>query len=199
MIMALILFITFRNSPEKFGLKPDGDLVKSKETMAKTTAVKPFTRREALRTRAFWMYSLTLSFSAYFVTGLTFHIISIFSTAGYNQEEALSFFLPMSIVSLCFSILFNALSDKLKLKSLLYVMILGSVICSSGLTILNYTAGFYLLIVGVGIMTGLYAVLSSVVWPRFFGRKHLGAISGVNMQMIVFSSAMGPYLFRVCL
>ncbi len=76
-IMALILFITFRDSPEKYGLKPDGDLVKSKETMAKNTAVKPFTRREALRTRAFWMYSLILSFSAYFVTGLTFLIISL--------------------------------------------------------------------------------------------------------------------------
>ncbi len=197
LVLSVLIFITFRDSPEKFNLKPDGELVKKQAKGVKAIATKQFTRNEALRTRSFWMYSMMLAFNGYFVTGLTFHIVSVFGDVGYNKEEAITFFLPMSLVSLSASILFNTLSDKIKLKSLLYIMIFGGVICSVGLSMLMFKTGFYLLIFGAGLMSGLYAVLSSVVWPRFFGRKHLGAISGVNMQMIVFASALGPFLFSL--
>lgn len=196
-VLAVFIFLTFRDSPEKFDLKPDGELVKKQTNGVKAIATKQFTRNEALRTRAFWMYSMMLAFNGYFVTGLTFHIVSVFGDVGYNKEEAITFFLPMSLVSLSASILFNTLSDKIKLKRLLYIMIFGGVLCSVGLSVLMFKTGFYLLIFGVGLMSGLYAVLSSVVWPRFFGRKNLGAISGVNMQMIVFASALGPFLFSL--
>ncbi len=196
-IIGIIIYATFRDSPEKYGLVPDGN-IGSKKTQKKT--IKPvheFSRGQALKTRAFWMYGLMLAFNGYFITGLTFHIVSIFGDVGYSKQDALSFFLPMSIVSLTVSVICNAISDKIKLKYLLYLMIFGSATCSVGLAILKYTLGFYLLIGGVGIMGGLFAVLSSVVWPRFFGRKNLGAISGVSMQMIVFSSALGPFMFSL--
>lgn len=197
LVIAVLIYSTFRDSPEKYNLKPDGSLALSSHKSAIKNSIKQFTKHEALRTRSFWMYSLMLAFNGYFVTGLTFHIVSIFGNVGYTKPEALSFFLPMSIVSLSTSVLFNAISDKIQLKRLLFIMILGATICSVGLTVLSLKIGFYLLIGGVGLMSGLYAVLSSVVWPRFFGRKHLGAISGVSMQMIVFSSALGPYLFSL--
>ncbi|MEQ8534109.1 MAG: hypothetical protein RIB86_19805, partial [Imperialibacter sp.] len=55
--------------------------------------------------------------------------------------------------------------------------------------------GYYLIIIGNGFMTGMYAVLAIVTWPRYYGRTHLGAISGQAMMMIVFGSALGPMLF----
>ncbi len=196
-IIGIIIYATFRDSPEKYGLVPDGNIGSKKAQKKTAKPVQDFSRGQALKTRAFWMYGLMLAFNGYFITGLTFHIVSIFGDVGYSKQEALSFFLPMSIVSLTVSVLCNAISDKIKLKYLLYLMIFGSATCSVGLAILKYTVGFYLLIGGVGIMGGLFAVLSSVVWPRFFGRKNLGAISGVSMQMIVFSSALGPFMFSM--
>ena len=35
----------------------------------------------------------------------------------------------------------------------------------------------------------------TVSWPRFFGRKYLGSISGAVMGAQVFSSAIGPPVF----
>ncbi|MCW3789264.1 MFS transporter [Plebeiibacterium sediminum] len=197
LVIGILIYATFRDSPEKYGMVPDGHIGSHKEKKKQIKPVQEFTRGQALKTRAFWMYGLMLAFNGYFITGLTFHIISIFGDVGYSKQEALSFFLPMSIVSLTVSVLGNAISDKTKFKYLLYAMIFGSATCSVGLAILKYTIGFYLLIGGVGIMGGMFAVLSSVVWPRFFGRKHLGAISGVSMQMIVFSSALGPFMFSL--
>jgi cyanate permease len=39
--------------------------------------------------------------------------------------------------------------------------------------------------------------LSGLVWPRFFGRERLGAISGLNMSLIVIASGIGPLLFGI--
>ena len=39
---------------------------------------------------------------------------------------------------------------------------------------------------------------TSYYLPRFYGRKHLGAISGVNMSSMVIGSGMGPLLFGAC-
>ena len=49
-------------------------------------------------------------------------------------------------------------------------------------------------VIGLGVSGGCIGTLSTVVLPRFFGRKHLGAISGVQMMAIVIASALGPSL-----
>ena len=36
-----------------------------------------------------------------------------------------------------------------------------------------------------------------MTWPRFYGRDHLGRISGFVMAIIVFASALGPILFSL--
>lgn len=41
------------------------------------------------------------------------------------------------------------------------------------------------------------AVYRRSVYPRFFGRAHLGAISGLFMTVIVVASAVGPFLFSL--
>ncbi len=195
LVTAVIIYVFYRDSPEKMGLKPDGSLVKKNNKAKSDVDRKQFSKSEALKTRAFWMYSLMLAFNAYFITGLTFHIVSVFNSVGLSKEDAISIFVPMSIISVTTSFIFNAISDFIKLKNLLFVMILGGTIVSLGLASLSFWFGYYLLVLGSGLMGGLFAVLISVTWPRFYGRKNLGAISGVTMQMIVFASALGPWLF----
>ena len=46
-----------------------------------------------------------------------------------------------------------------------------------------------------GLTSGFWGVLLNVTYPRYFGRDHLGAISGLNMSILVIASAVGPYLF----
>ncbi|GAF04693.1 MFS transporter [Saccharicrinis fermentans] len=194
-LVSIVIYLLYRDSPEVMGLKPDGNLLKKNNKEKSDSERRQFTRGEALSTRAFWMYGLMLAFNGYFVTGLTFNIVSVFDSVGLTKADAISIFVPMSIISVITSFVFNAMSDFIKLKKLLYVMILGGIIDSLGLAFLSHSWGYYMLVAGSGIMGGMFAVLSSVVWPRFYGRKNLGAISGVSMQMIVFSSALGPFLF----
>ena len=54
---------------------------------------------------------------------------------------------------------------------------------------------YYALIAGNGLMMGLFSVITTVTWPRYFGKRHLGAVSGQATMFIVFGSALGPVLF----
>lgn len=193
--LVMILFF-FKDNPEKYGLLPDG--AKEKAKNHKTDDIindASFTLKQATKTRAFWIYTLTLSFNSFLITGLTFHITSIFNSAGYTKTEALSIFLPISIISVSTAIIGNYISDIIRLKTLLFIMLTASLTATLGIVGLNYGWGIYLLIAGLGIMGGLFATLMPIVWPRFFGRKHLGEISGKAMSMLVFASAIGPVVF----
>jgi len=65
----------------------------------------------------------------------------------------------------------------------------------TGLILLAPGWPVWIVIVGSGIGGGMYGVLSAVTWPRYFGQLHLGAIRGMSMAIIVFGSAIGPWLF----
>ncbi len=193
-IVALIVLF-YKDNPEKYGLSTDGTTHKANGKQNHEQTEVAFTLGEARRTRAYWMYTLTLSFYSFFVTGLTFHVVSIFNTADYSRSEAIGIFLPVSVISVTCSLIANFISDWIKLKILLFVMLTGAFSAAVGLIGLSNGWGIYPLIAGAGIMGGLFAALMSITWPRFFGRKHLGAISGNAMSMLVFASALGPVLF----
>lgn len=191
-LIMVILF--FKDKPEDFGLFQDGN-PKPQTKAEKTSEHTDFTLSEVLKTRSFWMYSMALCFHAFFFTGLTFHVVSLFAEAGLSRTEAISIFLPITVVSVIISIIANTISDWIKLKIILFIMIAGAFIASFGLLFIQYKAGIFLIIAGLGITGGLFAVISSITWPRFYGRAHLGAISGKSMSMIVMASAIGPFFF----
>ncbi len=195
---SLLVYLFYKNSPEAHGLMPDGALKKIDDVDPKVIEKKQFTLTEAKKTRAFWMYGLTLAFFSFFSTGLTFHIVSIFESQGFSKDAAIAIFLPSSIIAVSVSLVFNFLSDYLSLRLYLYLLLLGGAIASFGLLMLAATYGATLLILGLGIMSGFFAVLNAVAWPRFFGRTHLGAITGRIMSFLVLASALAPSIFSFC-
>ena len=53
------------------------------------------------------------------------------------------------------------------------------------------------MVAGFGACGGIWAALSNLAFIRFFGRQHLGQISGLSMSLVVFGSAIGPALFSI--
>jgi MFS family permease len=194
----VIVLQFYRNNPEDFGLLPDGGEVKNNFNTATPVAEKHFTLAEAKQTRAFWMIGLALAFNSFFSTGFTFHIVSIFGSEGYSKSEAIGVFLPISIIAICVSTLGNVLSDYVHHKIYLYIMLTAGILASIGLFYLGAPFSVYLIISGLGVYSGLFAVVNAVTWPRYFGRQHLGAITGKVMSFLVIASAIAPSLFSYC-
>ena len=49
----------------------------------------------------------------------------------------------------------------------------------------------------LGLSQGLLMTTSVVIWPSYFGRKHLGSIRGVATTAMVASAALGPLPFGI--
>ncbi|WP_298555710.1 MFS transporter [uncultured Algibacter sp.] len=195
-VFSIIILQFYKNKPEDFGLQPDGTMVLTK-TKSKTIniQVKNFTLKEAKKTRAFWIIGLVLAFNSFFITGLTFHVVSIFEAHGYLKTEAIAIFIPISVISIIVSTVANILSDYIQHRIYILIMIASGIVAALGLYFLAFKTGVYLLILGLGILGGLFAVVNAVTWPKYYGRKHLGAITGKTMSFLVIASALAPTLF----
>lgn len=194
---SMVVFVFFRDNPEDCGLQPDGDQPENIAEQKKVTvrATKQFTLQEAKRSYPFWVLIAALSMQALYITGYTFNIVSIFGAAGMDKMVALSVFVPTSAIAVFVSLAGGWLSDHIKIKYLLLFFLAGQMTAFISLSMLSPGWPYTFLIVGNGIVGGLFSVLTAVVWPRFYGRSHLGAISGFAMSSIVFFSALGPLLF----
>ncbi len=193
----LFVFLFYRDNPEDFGMIPDGEVHGNKEKNVIIKPFKQFTLVEARKTLSFWLFSIPLAMYALYITGFTFHLVSIFEHAGMGREKALAVFIPVSVISVIVSLIGGYISDKIRLKILLIVMLIGQIIALFSLAFLNDGFFYYGYIIGNGVVSGLYNVLMAVTWPRFYGRENLGRITGFVMAIIVFASALGPTLFSL--
>ena len=194
---ALLALIFARDTPESCGLLPDGERHEAQH-LSRGMAVslpKGATLAEARRTAVFWIYSLSLATYSLAGTAVTFHVVDIFEGAGRTRHEAFGYFLPLALVSVSVNLLASWWSDRGSLKPLLLVMLAGFVTGCVGLTYLHLPTGFHTVVAGFGVGAGLWAALSSLAYVRFFGRQHLGEISGNAVSMSVAGSAIGPALF----
>jgi MFS family permease len=198
-VMAPLAWLLFRNAPEEDGLKMDG---------VSKPIIKPdnpdmhvhreFTRSEAIHDYSFWVFNITFSFYGMYATAFTFHILSLGAAYDFNSDRILSLFVPIAATSVVTNLLFGFINTQIRLKFLLLIMNLGCIMAALGMLFLNKPAGVPAYVIGNGIASGGFVSLTGIVFPRFYGRLHLGAISGVNMSAMVIGSGLGPLLFGLC-
>lgn len=192
--MAGLGWLFFRDNPEECGLLMDnGSISDKKENPEQSTREVPLA--EARKTYDFWIFCLGLSSSSFIVTGFTFHISSIGELAGLTRDQSFEIFFPIALISVITHFIGGWISDRAPLKYLLMLQVLALGIGSMALLEFQNIWCQYIVIFCYGIQGGLWAVLSIVTWPRFFGRAHLGAIAGLVVGCQVFASAIGPAVF----
>jgi OFA family oxalate/formate antiporter-like MFS transporter len=194
--MTLVIFVFFRENPEECGLQMDGvsvegphaDVVPGKNTSGGLS----FTREEALRTARFWYVTLTLALQAMVFTGVTFHIVDLGIDTGIGGREAVKLFIPVAIVSTTMGMLSGWAADRVPVRALVLSSIGLQTIAYIGAGRLGEWPFLVMMLVGWGGAGGLFATLLNVAIPNFFGRTHLGAISSIQMSIMVAASAVGP-------
>ena len=198
-IMGPIAWLLFRDTPEEAGLEMDGGKVASVVVVNPDMHIhREFTRGEALRDYSFWVFNLTFSFYGLYATAFTFHILSLASEYQFADERILSLFVPIAATSVLTNLVFGAINARLRLKWLLLVMNIGCLSATLGMLFLDKPGGVSAYVIGNGIASGGFVSLTGIVFPRFYGRLHLGAISGVNMSAMVIASGLGPLAFGLC-
>ncbi len=203
--MSLLGWLFYRDNPEVCGLRMDGDIgqsqdhesVESNVSHQNVAKVGELTAQQAIRTIEFWGVTLALSIHALTVTGITFHIVDLGQQAGLSEQQAVSLFLPIGILSTLTGFLAGVISDRVRLKWLVIVFLILQLAGFVGIAHLNLISWRIVGVAGLGTSGGVYAMLTTVALPRLFGRTHLGAIGGTQMTSMVIGSSLGPSLLAL--
>jgi sugar phosphate permease len=201
-MIPLALFLV-RDTPESVGLEPDGSkpdkelspILESptpEKIIIENTFEENWTRAQAIRTVPFWILSLSGMSIAMLSTGLFFHLVSIFTDNGFSFDVAVSVLIPAAISTAVFNIIGGFLSDRIDVRIILAVSLLimaAALISAPFMNTILLATIFGVMLGGLG---GLSRVVNAVVWPNYFGRKHLGSISGLATTILVLGAALGP-------
>jgi len=197
-----------RSRPEEMGLHPDGapepypvGSSKGSETSSSKTkhhAVATdmeWSRREVLRTKAFWLLVITFSIANVGITGLNLHVFSYITDIGHSAIVAATVLSIIAFTQLSSTLFWGFLSERIDLRKATLLMFL---IQALGITLVILTiqlswvyAGFF--IYGIGL--GGSQVLQEVMWAHYFGRISLGKVRGLSILVTHAFAAVGPPFF----
>ena len=198
--VSLASWLFVRDHPEECGLQMDGPSrvdPKPSLTLEEFATHHEFTLREAMRTLAFWVVLLGIMNNMVFFAAMTFNLASFGMEMGLSRNQAMGIFIPMSILTIITTFVTGWLSNRIELKYL-FALFLANQLASMGAFLLSDSIGAWAFFVLFGINGGFFGTLFNITWPRYFGRKHLGAINGLSMSVYTITSAFGPLLFSYC-
>jgi len=217
-VVAVIIIVLFRVSPETSGLVIDGGTPEA-TTPATTPASADgtadpagtaahrtpavvgtdddLTRDEAVRDVRFWAITLPVATLSATGTALTFHIVDFGAELGLTDDQVVRIFVPIAIVSVPMSFLGGWLVDVISPLVIAGLMAAAQIVMYFSVARIDETLWIVVTVAAWGIAQGCFSPLTSAAVPRLFGRRHLGAISGIQMSALVIGSAIGPALFAL--
>jgi MFS family permease len=208
--VATIVAAFYRVSPEAVGLDIDGGTTESRAARRAATAESTSdmrapivgtdhdsTRAEALRDIRFWALTIPVAALASTSTAITFHIVDLGAELGLTDDEIVRIFVPLAFVSVPITLLTGWLLDHATPLFIAAAMALLQLVMYPAVSFLDRGWGVVLAVVSWGAAQGCFSALTSAAIPKVFGRRHLGAIAGVQMSAMVVASAAGPALFAL--
>ena len=191
-----VLLGLYKQSPEDIGQYPDGELHHCPKR--KLLSESGLDVRQAMSHPTYWILLVSASTWALIGTGLIFHLVALFEAYGLSESAAkrANTFLAFGMASM--QIVGGILADRLPIRWILVtavgmialacsVMALGNGALGNG-TLL--TIGFALF----GCAQGLKSIVVGTVWPRYFGRRHLGKLRGTSLTAAIAGSSVGPVI-----
>ncbi|EGA90700.1 major facilitator superfamily protein [Planococcus donghaensis MPA1U2] len=195
-IFTPLAYFFIRNRPEDIGLLPDnGPSARKEDPQKPLSSDISWTVKEAKKTRSFWLLLFCVVVPALVNTGMTFHLVSIFSIQSLAPETAATVLSLMAIIGFPVTFLAGYLLDKIRVQWMLAFVFVGEIASIFLLKEADLFSGAILFAVVWGFMLGIERVTLSVIWPNYFGRQYLGSITGISMAFMVVGSALGPLPF----
>lgn len=196
-IFVPLAFVFLRNSPESAGLLPDGanDKYSNLKDQGRQIQEVSWTLAEAIKTRSFWLMIFCLSVPSMVNTGLIFHIVSILSGKGINTAKASVVISVMALVAFPCSLAAGYILDKVNIR---YVLAATAAIQIGTMFILVSIKSFEAALAFAavrGLIQGFEIITGNIVWPNYYGRRHLGSIRSFIIIFFVVASALGPLPF----
>ena len=157
------------------------------------------TWQQALATPAFWVFSIGAALYGLVASGIGLFNESILAERGFGADVYYQTLIVTAMTALIGNFGGGWLATRLSLTNLLAISLF---ILALGLAALPHITSIgqgMVWATAMGLGGGLVMVLFFSVWPRVYGRAHLGRIQGAAQAMTVIASAVGPLLLAWCI
>ena len=171
---------------------------RSSETVIAEHATEGATWRQALATPAFWVFSIGAALYGLVASGIGLFNESILAERGFGADIYYQTLIVTAMTALIGNFGGGWLATRMSLTNLLSVSLF---VLALGLAAMPHITSIVQVMAwatAMGLGGGLVMVLFFSVWPRVYGRAHLGRIQGAAQAMTVIASAIGPLLLAWC-
>jgi MFS family permease len=192
-LMPLALLLVPRNpEPEP------GTMNQNPELGTRNLEPSGYSLRDALRTRAFWVFAIGAALYGLVASGIGLFNESILAERGFGPNVYYQTLVVTAMTGLAGNFIGGWLARFVPLNRL---MAISLSVLAAGLFALPRIGTLAMAMawaVMMGLGGGLVMVLFFSVWPRVYGRRQLGRIQGVAQAMTVLASAIGPLMLAAC-
>jgi MFS family permease len=192
--LAPLACLAVRRGPSDLGLEPDGGRTSTGDVPNAKTTSADATWIDAMRSPAFWVFSVGTALYGLVASGIGLFNESILAERGFGPTVYYRTLVVTALTALAGNFAGGAFAPRVALTRLMGVALL---VLAVGLIVLPFVSALvhvmaWATLMGLG--GGLVMVVFFSAWPRVFGRAHLGRIQGTAQAMTVVASAVGPLL-----
>lgn len=153
---------------------------------------------EALLTPAFWVFAAGTALYGLVASGIGLFNESILAQRGFGPQVYYQTLVVTALTALAGNFLGGWLAARVPLERLMAVALCMLTAGLAAIPHVSTLAQVMAWATAMGLGGGLVMVLFFSVWPRAFGRRHLGRIQGAAQALTVVASAVGPLLLAWC-
>lgn len=176
--------------PADLGLEPYGGAAQGKEK-EKAPEIIGFTREEAFRMRAFWLFASAVFFMGVITSSTQQHLVAYWTENGLTAGMAAQMYSVVMFVSLFAKAGIGVIFDKCTARA-------ASVVCcliASGamVSLMVCTSGWSLIVPAVlfGITTTLQVMATTYLTGKLFGEKDYGSLYGIINTVLFLGVSVG--------
>ena len=188
-VMMIPLLLLVIDRPEHVGLEVDGE---QSTTTESAKALDGLTLVEARREPAFYLLCTVWFVVGGLVTVLHFFQVAVLGEAGLDASVAARFF-PISAITMVITMPFvGRLFDSTRTR---YVIAIAMLLIAAALFLITVVSGVSSAIVYAvvfGLSNAFMMTMFGYLWPRYFGRAHLGSIQGAGQMVGVVGASLAP-------
>ncbi|HEX7926405.1 MAG TPA: MFS transporter, partial [bacterium] len=153
----------------------------------------PWTMREALGTRAFWMTLAGVMVASFSVTGYFAHAVPIMESHGLSRAMAGAAWATFFFTGIAAKFVWGFAIERISVRYSLMLCLLAETV---GIVLLLWArtpTAVFVWAVFNGFGHGPFLQLLAMVWADYFGRRSIGVIFGTVQPFIIVAGSLGPW------
>ena len=198
LVLGVLPSLLLIRQPEDIGLHPDGDATAPLEEFARGHATAPgdipgLPLSQAIRTPVFWLVLGGIAIGSFSIVGLPANLIPMFMDKGLPRDLSVWGFTTYGLLGFGGRIVWGYVINRAGVRAALIGMTAyGALITPLFVVLSGPITVVYAGLIAFGI--GSFVSFNQVLWAVYFGRAHLGAITGTARPIISLASAAGPFV-----